>query len=407
MSTSNTALQRGAKSNRLLIAVILGMLAGIGPLSIDMYLPALPALADDLNASASLAQLSLTACLVGIALGQLIVGPISDVKGRRSPLLIGIAVYAVISLLCVIAPSIWTFILLRFVQGFAGAAGIVISRASARDMYSGAELTKFFALLMLINGAAPILAPIIGAEIVTFSSWRGVFAVLSVSGLLMLAAVLVGLRETLPPERRSGGGLRNTLLTFRRLLGNKPFMGYAFTQGFMMAAMFAYISGSSFVLQGLYDVTPRGYSFIFGLNGAGIIAASQIAGRLAGKIEARKLLATGLSIASAGTVILMAGVVLDLGLPMVIAGFFFVVSSVGITSATTTSLALQDQGGSAGSASALLGMLSFVFGGIAAPLVGLGGEGTALPLAIVMMALVAAAFGCFKWLTSNTNKRGE
>lgn len=399
MSSSNTALQRGAKSNRLLIAVILGMLAGIGPLSIDMYLPALPALADDLNASASLAQLSLTACLVGIALGQLIVGPISDVRGRRSPLLIGMAVYAAISLLCVFAPGIWTFILLRFVQGFAGAAGIVISRASARDLYAGAELTKFFALLMLINGAAPILAPMIGAEVVTFTSWRGVFAVLSVSGLLMLAAVFVGLRETLPRERRSRGGLRNTLQTFRRLLGNRPFMGYAFTQGFMMAAMFAYISGSSFVLQGLYDVTPRGYSLVFGLNGLGIITASQIAGRLAGKVEARKLLASGLAIASIGAVILMAAVVMDLGLPVVIAGFFFVVSSVGITSATTTSLALQDQGSSAGSASALLGMLSFVFGGVAAPLVGLGGEGTALPLAIVILSLVAAAFGSFKLLT--------
>lgn len=404
MSSSSTALQRGTKSNRLLIAVILGMLAGIGPLSIDMYLPALPALADDLNASASLAQLSLTACLVGIALGQLIVGPISDVKGRRSPLLIGMAVYAAISLLCVFAPSIWTFIVLRFVQGFAGAAGIVISRASARDLYAGAELTRFFALLMLINGAAPILAPMIGAEVVTFTNWRGVFMVLSISGLLMLAAVFVGLRETLPRERRSGGGLQGTLRTFGRLLGNKPFMGYALTQGLMMAAMFAYISGSSFVLQGLYDVTPRGYSLVFGLNGLGIIAASQIAGRLAGKIEARRLLASGLAVASGGAVILMAAVVLDLGLPVVIAGFFFVVSSVGITSATTTSLALQDQGGSAGSASALLGMLSFVFGGIAAPLVGLGGEGTALPLAIVILALVAAAFVSFRILTI---RRGE
>ncbi|MHA6482631.1 multidrug effflux MFS transporter [Paenibacillus sp. strain BS8-2] len=399
MSSINTIAQPGAKSKRLLIAVILGMLAGIGPLSIDMYLPALPALADDLGASTSLAQLSLTACLVGIALGQLIVGPISDVRGRRTPLLIGMAVYVVISLLCVMAPSIWSFIVLRFVQGFAGAAGIVISRATARDLYSGAELTKFFALLMLINGAAPILAPMIGAEIVTFTSWRGVFAVLSVSGLLMLAAVFVGLQETLPPARRSSGGLRNTLQTFSRLIGNKAFMGYAFTQGFMMAAMFAYISGSSFVLQELYDVTPRGYSLVFGLNGAGIIVASQIAGRLAGKVAARKLLMTGLAIASLGAIILMSAIVLELGLPVVIAGFFFVVSSIGITSATTTSLALQDQGNSAGSASALLGMMSFVFGGIAAPLVGLGGEGTALPLAIVIMTLVAAALVCFAWFT--------
>ncbi|GBG11528.1 putative Bcr/CflA family drug resistance efflux transporter [Paenibacillus agaridevorans] len=197
------------------------------------------------------------------------------------------------------------------------------------------------------------------------------------------------------------------MATFRKLLGNSAFMGYAFTQGLMMAAMFAYISGSSFVLQELYGVTPRGYSLVFGLNGAGIILASQIAGRLAGKVPARRLLAAGLSMASLGAIILMAAVLLDLGLPMVIAGFFFVVSSIGITSATTTSLALQDQGRSAGSASALLGMLSFVFGGIAAPLVGLGGEGTALPLAIVMMALIAGAVVCFTLFTRGPKRAEE
>ncbi|MCR2807022.1 multidrug effflux MFS transporter [Paenibacillus soyae] len=387
------------RSRRLFIAAILGSLSGIGPLSIDMYLPALPALSEDFGASASLAQLSLTACLLGIALGQLIVGPISDVRGRRTPLLIGIVLYAIVSLLCVFSPSIWAFIALRFVQGLAGAAAIVIARASVRDMYSGPELTKFFALLMLINGAAPILAPMIGAEILTFTSWRGVFAVLSVSGLLMLAAVWLGLKETLPAERRSKGGLRNTLRTFRGLLGNSVFMGYAITQGLMMAAMFAYISGSSFVLQEIYDVTPRGYSLVFGLNGAGIIIASQIAGRLAGKVEARKMLSAGLALASSGALLLLLAVAADMGLGGVIPAFFLVVSSVGIVSATTTSLALQDQGKTAGSASALLGMLSFIFGGAAAPLVGLGGEGTAWPLALVILLLVVAASGCFAFLT--------
>lgn len=404
MNTAKSAVNQATtapvgRSKRLWIALILGALSGIGPLSIDMYLPALPALAGELGASASVAQLSLTACLLGIALGQLIVGPISDVTGRRRPLLIGIAVYAVVSLLCVISPNIWTFIALRFVQGLAGAAGIVIARASVRDLYSGVELTKFFALLMLINGAAPILAPMIGAEILNFTSWRGVFAVLSVSGLLMMAAIYFGLRETLPAERRQSGGLGNTLRIFGRLTGDRVFMGYAMTQGFMMAAMFAYISGSSFVLQEIYNVTPRTYSYIFGLNGIGIIIASQIAGRLAGKVEARKLLITGLAMAACGSVLLLATAFMKLELPMIVAGFFLVVSSLGITSATTTSLALQDQGQNAGSASALLGMLSFIFGGLAAPLVGLGGEGTAVPLAIVISSLVLAAFICYVLLT--------
>lgn len=399
LNTSKSITQPMPRSRRLLIAAILGSLSGLGPLSIDMYLPALPALAEDLGATASLSQLSLTACLLGIALGQLVVGPISDVRGRRGPLLIGMVLYALISLLCVISPNIWAFIALRFLQGLAGAAGIVIARASVRDLYSGAEMTKFFALLMLINGAAPILAPMIGAEILTFTSWRGVFAVLSVSGLLIFLAVFIGLKETLPVERRSSGGLRNTFQTFKKLLGNSVFMGYAITQGLVMAAMFAYISGSSFVLQEIYGVSPRGYSLIFGLNGVGIIVASQIAGRLAGKVQARAMLGTGLSIASLGAVLLMVAVGMDVGLPMVIAGFFFVVSSVGIISTTTTSLALQDQGSQAGSASALLGMLSFIFGGAAAPLVGLGGEGTAWPTAIVIALLVLAAIMSYLFLT--------
>ncbi|RIX60420.1 Bcr/CflA family efflux MFS transporter [Paenibacillus nanensis] len=405
MNTEQTISQPLPRSRRLMIAAILGSLSGIGPLSIDMYLPALPTLSEELGASASVTQLSLTACLLGIALGQLIVGPISDVRGRRKPLLIGIAVYVVVSLLCVISPNIWTFIGLRFVQGLAGAAGIVIARASVRDMYAGAELTKFFALLMLVNGAAPILAPMIGAEILTFTSWRGVFAVLAGAGVLMFAAVLTALKETLPQERRLSGGVGTTLRTFKGLLGHPAFMGYAVTQGLMMAAMFAYISGSSFVLQEIYEVTPRGYSLIFGLNGAGIIIASQIAGRLAGKVEARKLLAAGLTLSSAGAILLFVSIWQDLGLAGVIPAFFLVVSSVGIISTTTTSLALQDQGRNAGSASALLGMLSFIFGGAAAPLVGLGGEGTAMPLAVVMLLLVAASVCCFIFLTKR-NKKG-
>lgn len=392
------------RRSRLLIAIILGSLSGIGPLSIDMYLPALPTLAEELGASTSVTQLSLTACLLGLALGQLIVGPISDVRGRRIPLLTGIAIYAIVSLLCVFSMNIWVFIGMRFLQGLAGAAGIVIARASVRDMYSGVELTKFFALLMLVNGAAPILAPIFGAEVLEYTSWRGVFAVLSLLGMMMLHAVWFGLKETLPAERRSRGGIRNTISTFRRLAGDALFMGYALTQGLVMAAMFAYISGSSFVLQEIFGVSPRIFSLVFGLNGVGIIIASQVAGRLAGRIAVRRLLGVGLSLTAIGSLLLLIATTLDMGLYSVIAAFFLIVSSVGIISTTTTSLALEYQGQSAGSASAMLGMLSFVIGGAAAPLVGLGGKATALPLAIVIALLVAAAIGCFLLLTKSRSK---
>ncbi len=383
------------RPKRLKMALILGFLSGIGPLSIDMYLPAFPALSQELGASASITQLSLTACLIGLACGQLVAGPLSDMRGRRVPLLIGIFSYVIVSLLCAFSPNMPMFIAMRFLQGLAGSAGIVIARASVRDMYSGAELTKFFALLMLVNGAAPILAPIFGAEILQFTSWRGVFFVLSGLGLAMLLAVWFGMGETLPEERRMPGGISSTLSTFKRLSRDSSFMGYALTQGFVSAAMFAYISGSSFVLQEIYKVSPRGFSLIFALNGAGIILMSQVAGRLAGKVNTRKLLASGLLIATTGASLLLVAVSLQLGLIAVVIAFFLVVSSVGIVSTTTTSLALQNQGKTAGSASAMLGMLSFVVGGAAAPLVGLGGSGTALPLAVVMAVFVLGAIILF------------
>lgn len=194
------------KSKRLLLALMLGSFAAIGPLSLDMYLPGLPSLADDLKSSTSLAQLSLTACLLGLALGQMYLGPLSDAKGRRTPLIISLSVYGLSSLLCAFAPTIELLLLLRFIQGVAGAGGIVISRAIVRDLFSGTDLTKFFSMLMLVNGAAPILAPVFGGQLLQFTSWRGVFLVIAILGVLMVAAAFFGIKETLSPNFRSAGG---------------------------------------------------------------------------------------------------------------------------------------------------------------------------------------------------------
>jgi len=383
------------KSKRLTIAMILGSLSALGPLSIDMYLPAFPQIADELNTSVSLTQLSLTACLIGLALGQLVIGPLSDVRGRRGPLIAGMLVYAIVSVLCIFSTTIWSFIALRFLQGLAGAAGLVVSRASVRDLYSGPDLIKFLATLMIINGAAPILAPIIGGEVLNYTSWRGVFGVLSAFGIIMLIGISIALKETLPVERRSRGGLMNTIRTFGMLIKDASFMGYVMTQGFVMGAMFAYISGSSFVLQGIYGVSIREYSLIFGLNGLGIVIAGQIAGRFAHKIPAKKLLTTGLMMNGTGALLLLIATLLDLPLVFVIVALFLIVSSVGLISTTSTSLALEEQGQRAGSASALLGTISFVFGGIIAPLVGMGGESTALPMAIIIAVMIMFAWISF------------
>ncbi|MDD9266938.1 multidrug effflux MFS transporter [Paenibacillus sp. GCM10023248] len=395
---SQAGLAKG-RSGRLWMVLVLGALASFGPLSLDMYLPALPDLAGDLHTSTSLAQMSLTACMLGMSIGQLIAGAASDVRGRRMPLLIGLVLYAVSSVLCMLAPSIGVLLGLRFVQGLAGAAGIVISRAIVRDLYEGVELTKFFALLMLVNGAAPILAPIAGGQILQFTSWRGVFLVLGAIGLLMLAAATWGLQETHPPERRSKGGLGNTLRTFRSLLTDRLFMGYALTQGLVFAGMFAYISGSPFVLQDIFGVSPQMFSVCFAVNGLGVIIAGQVTGRLAGKVSDPRLLAGGLAMAAFGGLLLLIATLLGAGLPAILIAFFFIVSSVGPVSVATTSLALQKQGKTAGSAAALLGLLSFIIGGLIAPVVGLGGSHTAVPLGIIIACMEIGAILSFVLMT--------
>ena len=402
MSELTQASLSGRK--RLVIATILGSLSALGPLSIDMYLPAFPELAEEMGASPSLIQLSLTACLVGIAIGQLVIGPISDVKGRRKPLLIGMLVYAIVSALCIWSGSIWSFIVLRFLQGFAGAAGLVISRASVRDLYSGPELIRFMATLMIINGAAPILAPVIGAEIITLTSWKGVFAGLTLFGMIMIIGIYFVLGETLPTERRSRGGLGQTLRTFGLLLKDRSFIGYVMTQGFMMAAMFAYISGSSFVLQGIYELTTRQYSLVFGMNGLGIVLLGQVAGRMAHRVKGSSMLMAGLIYSVIGAIILLSTILLDGPLPLVIIGLFAVVSSVGLVGTTANSLALEEQGSRAGSASAMLGMSSFLFGGIVAPLVGLGGEDTAVPMASIMIVMVLGALTSYLVIHKSNNR---
>lgn len=368
----------------LWLVCILGSLSAFGPLSIDMYLPALPHLADDLQSSASLAQFSLTACLLGIALGQIIVGPISDVYGRRLPLISGLLVYVLTSILCATADSIELFILMRFIQGLAGSAGIVISRASVRDLYSGPEMTKFFSLLMLVNGAAPILAPVFGGQILDYTSWRGVFWVLAVLGGLMLVSVTLGLKETLPPARRSRGGLQHTLQALGALLANRRFMGLALAQGFASAAMFAYIAGSPFVIQNIFGVSPQLFSLFFAINGLGIIIAGQVTGQLAGRIAEKKLLECGLLLAFGSGLALLTMIVSGGGLLSILIPLFFVVSSVGIIGTSCFTLAMQDQAKAAGSASALLGLLGFILGGGMAPLVGIAGSHTAVPMGIVI-----------------------
>lgn len=367
------------------MAVLLGSLAAFGPLTVDMYLPSFPAIADDLETSAPLVQLSLTACLLGLAGGQLIIGPVSDMKGRRKPLLLSLLLYLTASIICLIAPSIWVLIFGRFLQGFSASAGIVISRAVVRDLYSGNELTKFFALLMLVNGLAPILAPASGGLVLNFTSWHGVFAVLSAIGLIMFVTVMFALPETLHEENRSETSIKKTIVTFGDLIKDKPFLGYALAQGLIMGGIFAYVSGSPFVFQGIYGVSPQTFGFLMAVNGLGIIIGSQTTGRLAGIIPERRLLFFGLLLTSVSSTFLMIMILLQAPLVFIVIPLFLIVTSVGFINTNSFSLAMQSQGHRAGSASALLGLTPFVMGSITAPLVGIAGESTAVPMGIIIM----------------------
>jgi DHA1 family bicyclomycin/chloramphenicol resistance-like MFS transporter len=370
---------------RARLFVLLGGLTAFGPLSIDMYLPALPAIGRDLAASESVIQLTLTACLIGLAIGQVVAGPVSDALGRRRPLLIGVAGYVLASLLCAVAPTAAILVVLRLLQGLAGAAGIVIARAIVRDLYTGSAAARYFSRLILIFGIAPILAPVLGAQILRFTSWHGIFLALAVVTALLWLGAARALPETLPVERRRSGSFGDTVQTFRRLAADTPFLGYAVSGGLGFGAMFAYIAGSPFVLQSIYHISPQTFSLIFGLNALGFVITSQINGSLVSRIPPARLLTAGVTVtAVAGLALLAVILVGGLGLAAVLPPLFVLVSSIGFVVPNAVALALSRHPEAAGTGSALLGVIQSGIGAAGAPLVGIAGITTALPMAAVI-----------------------
>lgn len=370
---------------RARLFVLLGGLTAFGPLSIDLYLPALPAIGRDLAAGESLIQLTLTACLIGLAIGQVVAGPISDALGRRRPLLIGVAGYVVASLLCALAPTAVILVALRLLQGLTGAAGIVIARAIVRDLYSGSAAARYFSRLILVMGLAPILAPVLGAQLLRVTSWHGIFLVLALITALLWLGAARALPETLPAERRRPGGLSDTVHTFRRLAADTQFIGYAVAGGLAFGAMFAYIAGSPFVLQGIYGVSPQTFSLIFGLNALGFVITSQINGSLVSRIPPARLLTVGVTITGVAGLALLAVILIGgLGLAAVLLPLFVLVSSIGFVVPNAVALALSKHPEAAGTGSALLGVIQSGIGAAGAPLVGIAGITTALPMAGVI-----------------------
>jgi DHA1 family bicyclomycin/chloramphenicol resistance-like MFS transporter len=389
---------RPGRCRKLRFALILGGLTAFGPLSIDMYLPALPQLTRELGATSSQAQLTLTAVLLGLAFGQLVAGPISDSVGRRRPLMVGLALYISATVLCALSDSVYALAGLRALQGLGAAAGMVIARAAVRDLYSGVEAARFFSSLMLVTGLAPILAPVVGGQVLAHTTWRGVFVVLTAFGVVLMTVAAFALPETKPKQWRQPARLGATFRTFGRLLVEPSFLGNALAAGLAMAAMFAYVSGSSYVLQDIYGLSPQAFSIVFGVNAIGLVGAGQINARLIGRVatEAQLLVGALLSASAAGAV-LVAAALFALPLPLILVPMFILIASLGFVLPNTTMLALADHREVSGSASALLGVSQFVVGALAAPLVGLGGVSSPLPMVIVMFCVVLASTTV--WLT--------
>lgn len=388
-------IEKNPKKTSKGLIVLLGIMCAFGPLSMDMYLPSLPLIEKQMHTSASLTQLSITTCLIGLAFGQLLIGPYSDKHGRKKPLLFGLVVFTVISFLCSSVNSIWILITFRLIQGLAGAAGLVISRAIARDMYDGRELTKFFSMLMAVNGVFPVLSPIFGGIILKFTTWRGVFIVLGIIGTFLFLSTLFFLKETLTIEQINKSKSRSTPIVIKSLIHDKIFMSYSLIQGLVMGAMFCYISGSSFILQNMFGLSAQRFSIVFAINGFGIVVMSQITGRFSYRFGEKSLLKTGVSIAAIGSTALFVSMFFPSHIFAVTIPLFFIVSMVGMVNTSAFSLAMQNQKKYAGSASAILGLGMNLIGGLLSPLVGIGGSHTYVPMAVLIFICDISSFLIF------------
>jgi DHA1 family bicyclomycin/chloramphenicol resistance-like MFS transporter len=371
----------------------LGGLSAFGPLALDLYLPALPQLAADLRVPEAYAQLTLSACMVGLALGQLLVGPVTDRVGRRWPLLVGVALFAVTAALCAFAPSIEVLLALRFLGGLAGGAGLVIARAMVRDLYDGGAAARVFALLMVVSGTAPIAGPVLGGQLLHVTDWRGVFGALAVIGAVLFVAALTQ-RETLPRERRRTGGLRVVAATLRDVAHDRTFLLPALVQGLGMCAMFTYLAMGSFVLQDPAAVegalSAQGYAAVFAVNAVGILVAGRISAWLVGRAGPRRMLGAGVVVAVTAALALLTAALVSRSVWALLPPLFVLVSCTGLYMPNATALALAGQGHRAGTASALLGLLQFVFAATVPPLASLGGV-TAVAMAVTIVGTTGAA----------------
>ncbi len=354
-------------NSKLFLVLLLGVLSAFGPFVVDLYLPSLPQLASFFETSASMTQLTLTTAMIGLAVGQLLLGPLSDKFGRKKPLIISLVIYIISTVLIVFSPNIETMIVLRVIQGLSSAGSVVISRAIATDLYRGREMTRFFGLLMTINGIAPIISPILGSLLLEYISWKGVFVFLALIGVVVLFFCF-RLKESLRVENRLQGSIFATFSTFGVIIKNRLFMSYVGIESFLLGAMFAYIAASPFILQSFYGLSAFIFSLCFGANGAALVIGANIGG----KLPNRQALAIGVLAFVVAALYTIAVLIIQPYWLFVEIGFFAMLLLMGITFPAISTLAMESERQYAGSASALLGFAPFFLGGVVSPLVGIG-----------------------------------
>lgn len=374
------------------LLLILGATVAIAPLAIDMYLPSMPAMQEHFGVDAAAVQLTLSTFFIGLAIGQVFYGPVSDRIGRLGPLYFGLTVYVLASLACALAPTVEALTVARLFQALGGCAGLVITRAIVRDRFEPREMDQALSTLLMIMGAAPILAPAIGAQLLLRFGWQSIFFVLVVFGLLCIVAVRRGLEESwVPPAQPLRAA--DVLGVYGRLLGHRRFMGYALAGSTAQAGMFAYIAASAFVFIEVYDIAPSAFGWLFGLNAAGLITASQVNARILHRWRSERVLRAALAantLFGATLLVMVAtgtGGVWGVAVPL-----FGAISSLGFSFPNSTAAAMAPFGDRAGMAAALLGTLQFTIAALVSSLVGYLHDGTALPLAAVIFACGSGSY---------------
>ena len=375
--------------NRTLIILILGSLSTISPFAIDMYLPALPSIGKDLTANPASVQMTLLAFFITMGLGQIVVGPISDMIGRKGPMYLGLGLFVLGSIGSAVAPGIHWLIFFRLLQGFGACPGMVVPRAIVRDLHTGTEAARLMSLLMLVFSVSPILAPLTGSFVIQWFGWRAVFWVVAVAALLALILLSTSLKETRPAEDRADSSFKSALTGYLFLLRERNFLGLTFIGSFGISSFFVYLSSSSFVLIDHYKVSPPLYSFFFSLNAVAFFAASQLSGTLSERFGLKRLVrvaVTGYALMMVSLLLIAASRVdrLDVLVLLLFVGNGF----LGLVIPATSVLAMEDYGEFAGTASALMGTLQFAIGAICMIVAGIFFDGTPLPM-IVGIAICA------------------